>query len=252
MNSSSAEIPAGRMPWQGQLPLLLATLQNDLRSQWRNGFYIVSLVVIILWVILLGLLPDSSRIYSLPVAVLNNLTITAYFFVAALILFEINSRTPQAQAITPLMEMTILASKCITLSFLGWLEGLVISLFLSGSQFHLLWYTLAIWIAGFQYVLLGVILVARYSSINQFIIPGGLFIAPLSLPLLPYYGIWESPAWILHPMGSVMYLLRESYGLTAQHWEIGLSLISAVLWIVFFFRLARRRYRRMILHGDPS
>ena len=229
-----------------------STVLRDIRFQFRNGFYYASLVVIIMWIVGLRLLPESTLIYSLPVALLNNLTITAYFFVAALILFEKGEGTLQALAMTPLSHAEVIVSRIITLVMLGWLEGLIILVFLVGFDFNLLWYTLSIFIAGFQYVLLGIILVARYDSINTFIIPGGVFIAPLSLPMLPYYGIWESPLWLLHPMGATMYLLKAAFGLTVGPIELLLSLISAMVWCWLLLKWAISVYQHMILRGGSA
>ena len=205
-----------------------------------------------MWVAGLSLLPEDTLVYSLPVAILSNLTITAYFFVAALILFEKSEGTLQALAMTPLRPTEVILARITTLVVLGWLEGLIIVLILAGLEFNFVWFTLSLFIAGFQYVLLGIILVARYDSINTFLIPGGIFIAPLSLPLLPYYGIWESALWMLHPMGATVYLLKAAFGLAVAPVELLLSFLIAVVWCWGLMRWALKVYREMLLKGGQA
>ena len=42
--------------------------------------------------------------------------------------------------------------------------------------------------------------VARYDSINEYLMPSFLFVALLSIPLAPYFGYWVGPWHYLHPM----------------------------------------------------
>ena len=81
---------------------LAATLQTDVRVQWRNGFYLATAFVVVCSIALLRWLPNDITALLLPVVLLENILINTFYFVSALLLLERGEGTLSAQSITPL------------------------------------------------------------------------------------------------------------------------------------------------------
>src|SRR5436305_5271778 len=71
---------------------LLATIRCDLRLQQRNGFYYATAFVVAVYALGLSQLHASGARLNLagllPAVVLNNLMITSFYFIGALVLLE--------------------------------------------------------------------------------------------------------------------------------------------------------------------
>jgi fluoroquinolone transport system permease protein len=81
---------------------LAAGLVCEVRLQHRNGFYWAVAFVMAFWMMVATQLPALDWVRLLPVVVLNNLLITAFFFVGGLVLLEQAEGSLQARMVTPL------------------------------------------------------------------------------------------------------------------------------------------------------
>lgn len=228
---------------------LMATLLKDLRLQARYGFYFATIFVAVIYIAILKQLPAESLGWLLPVLLLSNLMITAYFFVAGLLLFEKSEGTLEALVVTPVRISEFLISKIVTLTLLGTVECLLIVAVSTRFQFNFLPLAAAVVLLAIPYVLLGFIIVARYESINEFIIPGVVYMLPLSLPLIDYLGIWQSPVFYLHPVQAPLQLVHSAVdrAITAPPlWALSLT----ALWCGGFFLWARAVFARFIVQQE--
>jgi fluoroquinolone transport system permease protein len=75
---------------------------------------------------------------------------------------------------------------------------------------------------GWLMTMLGFSLAARYHSINDFFMPALLYLAPSQLPVLDYFGIWQS--WLLYliPTQGAMLLIAGGFGPLAG-WQVSYS-----------------------------
>ena len=82
----------------------LAAMAWDFRLQWRYGFFLVGAIVAATAVGVLLPFPVAAETYSfwLPVFVLGNLTVTTFYFVAGLVMFEKGEGTLEALVVTPI------------------------------------------------------------------------------------------------------------------------------------------------------
>lgn len=92
---------------------LLLTAKKDIALQVRYGFYYATVFVAVIYIAILRQIPEASLSYVLPYLMISNLMITAYFFLAGLILFEKSEGTLEALVVTPLCSGEFLgASWC--------------------------------------------------------------------------------------------------------------------------------------------
>ena len=187
---------------------LAATLQTDVRVQWRNGFYLATAFVVVCSIALLRWLPNDITALLLPVVLLENILINTFYFVSALLLLERGEGTLSAQSITPLRGDEYLASKVITLTALSLVESLVIATAVTGLDSRLLMMSPGIALAAIFFCLSGIALIVRYESINEFIMPSVLYTAVLSLPVLGYFGVGAREWYLLHPIQGSLELVH--------------------------------------------
>ncbi len=210
---------------------LQATLLHDFVLQYRNGFYAAAGFVLLCWAALLSQARELALAPLLAPLVIGNLILTGFYFVAGLLLLERDEGTLLALAITPLRRGERLTAKAISLALLGLVENALIGLLMVGPSLAGLPFALGCLLAGAIYVLCGAIAVARYDSINAFLMPSVLYTALLSLPALAGMAGWQSPLLWLHPLWPP-YLLLQAGTVPAPLGELLAAGLVSGLWIV--------------------
>jgi fluoroquinolone transport system permease protein len=230
---------------------LVATLQIDVRLQWRNGFYWAAGFLLACWAVLVSQLPDLAWRPWLPVLVLGNLSLGTFLFVAGLVLLEKGEGTLEAQVVTPLSARAYLAARVASLTGLGVLEHFALVALVVGADFDALALLLGVVSGAAVYCLTGFVAVSRYDSIDAYLMPSTLWITALSLPMLDFAGLWTPPLMALHPLQPSLVLLRGAVEpLSANQWLFGLA--GSALWIGALLELSRRAYWRFIARAPGT
>ena len=225
---------------------LAATVRLDLRLQLRNGFYYAVAFVLVCWFVLLAWLPAIDWGYVLPAVVFGNLVMVNFYFIAGLVLLEKGEGTLEAQVVTPLSDWEYLASKTATLTALSLVEQVVIVWSAHGGGFAAGPLVAGIVLAAVLHTLVGFLLIARYRSINEYMFPSILFTAVLSLPMLHYFGLWDTWLLYLHPFTAPLVLLAGAFRpIPAWHWAYGV--LYAAAWAGVLLLAARRAFGRFIV-----
>jgi fluoroquinolone transport system permease protein len=230
---------------------LVATLRWDVVLQFRNGFYYVSAFFILIWVALWRQLPNAHTLdYALivPGLVVLNLLITTFYFVGALVLLEKAEDTLTGLVVTPLHAGEYLAARVLSLSLLATLETVLIVLLIYGLDFQVLPLLAGMLLLSGFYTLMGFVAIARYDSINEYILPSGIIVFGLVLPLADHVGWWRSPIFYLHPIQPALVLLRAAFEPMAP-WRIAYGLLGALLWLGISAVWAYRTFDRFVVRA---
>lgn len=225
---------------------LLATMRCDLRLQIRNGFYYAAGFVALYWVVLLLWPRDEDLVWILPLLVFTNLLINTFYFFSGLVLLEKREGTLEAQVVTPLRIREYLASKLCTLTALGILENLVITMIAFGPGFRIAPLIVGMVLAALIYCLAGFAMVARYDSINEFLMPSMVAFVAFSMPVLPYFGFLEGWWWLLHPMQGPLLLMKAAFQ-PIPGWQLVYGSVYPLLCIVPVFMWSRNAFYRFII-----
>lgn len=220
---------------------MAAALVNDVRLQVRYGLYAVSALMIVAWSALIA--PVHHLLTSwvlLPPLVLVNLVITTFYFMAALVLFEKGEGVLAALVVTPLSGAEYLLSKALSLTGLATAETLLLAAVLFRRDVPWSRIIVGSLLLGFFYACAGFVMVVRYASINQFLIPSVVVVTFLLLPLLSYFGLLDESFMALHPAEPAMRWMRDG-GL--------LPLPGALFWCIAAFVLARREFHRFVVRA---
>ncbi|MCZ6835402.1 MAG: ABC transporter permease [Planctomycetota bacterium] len=221
-----------------------ATILTDVRLQFRNGFYYATIWIVVCSIVFLRWLPEETARFLLPVFIIENVMMNAFYFVGGLLLLERSEGTFIVQSVTPLRDDEYLGSKVMTLTVLSLLESLAIALAVLGFDQSLFAIALGVAIAALLMCMVGVALVVRYDSINEFLMPSVLYTFLLSLPVLGYFGIGDVAWFLPHPIQGPFALMQVDVPFTTGSvvYAIGYPLLwlaPAYLWS----RRALRRYR---------
>lgn len=225
---------------------LFATMTVDARLQVRNGFYYAATFVAVIFALLLRWVPASQLGRYLPALVFSNLMINAFYFIGGLVLLEKGEGTLEAQVVTPLRSSEYLISKLITLNALSLAENLFIVLVAYGAGFNAMVLIAGISLTVAIYCLYGFLVVARYDSINEYLFPSILYTFLIPLPLLNYFGVWESWLHYLHPFQAPLLILQAAFE-PVRAWQIVYGALYSALWIALLYRMSERAFERFVI-----
>ena len=224
----------------------ISTVLLDLKMQARYGFYYASVLTAVIMIILLKLLPVKDMGFLIPVFLVGNLVLNTFYFVAGMVLFEKGEGTIQALAVTPLSVREYLASKAVTLTLLALVENFAIILFTYGRDFNLLPVLAGTVFMSVIYVLAGFVVVAKYNSISDYIMPSVIYVTALQLPLIDYLGIFRSPLFYVFPAQAPLVLMGSAFG-PADAWQIAYGVGYSLVCIYVAYVLASRAFRKYIV-----
>ena len=225
---------------------LTTTIRWDIQLQFRNGFYYASAFVVIISTIILRQFPNADFGYLLPMILFENLLINTFYFISGLVLLEKGENTLEGLIVSPLRKWEYLLSKIITLALLSILESIILTMVVFGIGLNWPIFLIGLLITCVLYALFGFIFVVRYDSINSFLFPSVLITTLLSLPLLDYLALWESPVMAIHPLQGGMLLLKGGFQ-TISTGELIYSLLYSALWIGITFVLSHRAFYRFVI-----
>ncbi len=229
---------------------LLSTVRLDLLLQVRYGFYYAAAFVTLLWIALLYPLPTSTLGLATPLVVFAELAVIGYYFIAGMVLFEKGERTLSAIVSTPLRFGEYLGSKLATLTVMATSVSLILVLAAYGTGFDIALLLLGVILTSLISILAGFISVSPFDQITRYLIPSQLPLALMSVPLIPFLDIWQSPVFYLFPTHGPLLLLGGAFGtnpLTA--WQLLYSVSYGLLWTCILTFAARKMFTHYVVGG---
>lgn len=222
---------------------LAATLGTDVRLQWRNGFYAATAFVVVFSILLLRWLPPEAAMLILPVVIVENVLVNTFYFVSGLLLLERVEGTFAAQSVTPLRADEYLGSKLATLTLLSLAESLLIAVAVFGPGAWVITMAAGVALAAMLFCLAGVALIARYDSINEFLMPSVLYAFLLTAPILGIFGFGPTQWYLPHPVQGPLSLMRIDAPQTAA--ELAYAIGYPLLFILPAYHWSRRALRQL-------
>lgn len=228
---------------------LISAMRWDIQLQFQYGFYYAGAFVTVVWIMVLSQLPSANLSLVLPAFIFLGMNITTYYFIAGLILFEKGEGVLEALIVTPMRTWEYLASKAATLTLLAMLESLIIVILTYGFGFQPLFLILGMGFLGAIYTFIGFMAIARYDSINEYLMPSILFMLVLQLPVIDYFGLWQSWLFYLHPIQAPLMLIKAAFQ-TVEPWQIVYGLLCSLVWVGLTYRWARAAFHSFIIRKE--
>jgi fluoroquinolone transport system permease protein len=228
---------------------LASTVMLDFKQQVRYGFVIAAAFSVIVMVAMLSQLDAKGSQLFLPVFILGNLFLGTFYFIAGMVLFEKGEGVLQGLIVTPLRVEEYLGSKVLTLTALAIVENVIIATAIFGTGYNVPLLVAGTVLSAIIYVLLGFVVVSRYSSISEFLMPSAVILAVLLLPLLDYLKIFETPLMYLHPMQAPLVLLKAAI-VPVEAWQLAYGVAYSLALVLAMFALSKRAFYRHIVNRE--
>jgi fluoroquinolone transport system permease protein len=220
----------------------------DAFLQLRSGFYYAAAFVTLVWVALLYPLPATILDLAVPLVIFTDLAVTGYYFIAGMVLFEKGKETLYALVSTPLRFREYLISKLATLRALAVVVSLVVAAAGYGFGFNAVMLVLGVISMSLISLLVGFIAISPFDSISSYLIPSGIPLLIMGLPLIPFLGLWESPLFYLVPTQGSLLLLGGALGAgSLAVWQILYAVFYQLLCIYGLVFLAYRTFDRYFM-----
>jgi fluoroquinolone transport system permease protein len=182
----------------------------------------------------------------MPAMLLNELVIVTFYFVGGLMLLEKGEGTLQAQSVSPLLTAEYVLSKVVTLTIAAVLQVLLIVALIPGVAVRWTPLILGVTMAAIMFVLVGIIVVLRARSINEYLLPSIMYLGLLLAPMLPYAIGWSFWPMYLHPVQAPLVLMRAALEDIAL-WQLGYAIVAGGCWIGLFYRISLRQFRHFVV-----
>lgn len=227
----------------------LSACRWNLCIQSRHRLLHAAAVIVIVWIAVLRRLPPDSAAMIVPVVIFAELSIIGFFFLAAQLLFERSQAVLQALIVSRLTDAHYILSRCASLALVALAGSVAVGVFSPGTVRNFPLLVAGSVLTALLYELIAIIIVVRYRSINDFIAIALLWFLPLNLPLLTYFGLYDTGLSWLVPTHASLVLLRGAYE-PLSGTTVAIATAYLVLAIAGAYLWALRAYRKhVVFHG---
>lgn len=172
---------------------LISTLRFQLVLQFRHGFYYAYAIVCGLYIALLLLFPEDIRSRIAAFVIFSDPAVLGFFFIGGIILLEKDENTLQNLFVTPIRTGEYVIAKDISLSLLAVLTSGIIAAAANGFNANWAMLLTGVLLTSVVFIHIGIAAVSRIKSLNKYILSAVVYMFPLFVPVLDYYGI--VPFW---------------------------------------------------------
>lgn len=193
------------------------------------------------------LLAETSEMEKLVAALIfSDPVMYGFLFTAIMVLFEKDAQTHQVLAVTPLSMKKYIWSKALTFTLLAFVCSTIILLSASPNEFHPLVFFVAVGFSSILFVFIGIIGVSFVNNFNQFILLMPIVLAPVFLPFLDYFSLYNSWFFYLIPTQACLLLFEASVS-KIEYWQLIYSITYLILCNWLCYKLAVKLYKKRIL-----
>jgi fluoroquinolone transport system permease protein len=227
---------------------ILMTIMNDIRFQWRHGFYIVYVIVCSIYLILLNSIPIHYKETVALLLTFSDPSALGLILAGGIVLLEKDQGIHDSLFVTPLRLREYLLAKAISLSLLSVLSAWVIHTFALGTPNSPFLFTISVMLTSSLFTFLSIGVVVRTQSLNGFILLSQLYALPFALPLLGYLGIGNRFVYLFIPTEGSLLLLKSMIRQISIGEAIYAIIILSIGNLVVFY-WAQYSFKRSIIMG---
>lgn len=225
--------------------MIAAAIRNDIRLQWRHGFYMAYTLVSVCYVALLHVLPERMREQASVLITFTDPGVLGFFFIGGLILLERGQGIHDPLFVTPLTLRTYIWSKVCSLTVLSLLSSLTIHISAFGLSQGTAVFLAGVFLTSVFFTLLGMGIAFRTGTINGFFLKGACWSLVFLLPMAETAG-FRFPPFVLMPARGSLQLLAAPFE-PMRPGVIIVSLFVLALWCWGAYAWTVRSARRHLL-----
>jgi fluoroquinolone transport system permease protein len=228
---------------------LLHAVWADIRFQFKQGFYLVYVLITVMYLIILSFLSEDILSVGLPLVVFSDPSVLGLFFIGGIILLEKMQGILSVLVVSPLRTIEYILSKVISLAFVSVLAAFAITGFSNYGSVNWLLVFLSTVLTSAIFTLCGIMITAGCNTVNQYMIKTGPYMLLLVLPCFSLIGFPYSDLFTIIPSVAALRLMLGAY--------TGIPLFEAVGLIIYlggmnylFLRWAIRVFENKIIYQD--
>jgi fluoroquinolone transport system permease protein len=212
-------------------------IKGDIKFQVKYGFYFVYAVFTLFYIFLIFALPEAAREKAAAIMIYSDPAAMGLFFMGAIVLLEKSQRVINSIAVSPVKVSEYIISKTVSLGVIAALVGTLIAA-ASGSG-NILGVMFGTFLGSVIFSLLGLIIAAKISSLNQFMIATVPFELLCFLPPMLYLFGYKKSLMLLHPGCIIIRMIYYGDGFDIP------SLIVLSGWILIIYKITSHVIRKM-------
>lgn len=213
-------------------------LFGDIRFQMKYGFHFLYAFITVVYIAVILFVPPVAKGKVSAAIIFTDPSAIGLFFMGAIILLEKSQHVLSSLAVSPIKLWEYIFSKVLSLALISTLVGVIIGA-VSGTQ-NLLLVTAGTFLGSILFSLVGIIVAAKVSSLNQFIIATIPIMLVLMLPPIAELFGYSHPAFSFHAGNIVLRFISGSTGF------LPLMLLVLAIWIAAFYFIALKSAEKMI------
>jgi fluoroquinolone transport system permease protein len=226
---------------------MIKLLKTDISLQWRQGFWLVYLVVVALYILVLLNLPRENRMMVSLILILMDTGVLGSIFIGALVLLEKQQSVIHSLFVTPLEPSGYIWSKTLSLSLIATVMSILVYLPVWEFSAYTLLLLLMVIVNAVTFALLGLGLAAGVETINQYFgVQMGVSMLFI-LPVIPYLLFHQHPAFLFLPYIASLDLMLGALQ-PRPAWRVIIDLVCMVAWGWLAFRYALRRVNKKLVY----
>ncbi len=230
---------------------LLTAIINDIRIQFRSGFYYAYLFVCLFYILAIRQLPADYTKIGLFYVIFTDPTVLGFYFVGGLLLLEKGQKTLTSLFVTPMRLHEYILAKVLSLGLLALVSSLLIAVLLVRFDFHILYLIVTVLLASAIYTLVGITLGVRAKDVNRYLFISPLYLIFTILPVLSFLGIFPRNLFFFIPTHSILNLLSYAI-LDTKLGSLWLDFGLLILWIGIAWYWAQKWFIKYVINqtGD--
>lgn len=228
---------------------LLHAILADIRFQFKQGFYLVYVLITVMYLIILSFLPEDVLSVGLPLVVFSDPSVLGLFFIGGIIMFEKMQGILSVLVVSPLRTVEYILSKVISLAFVSVLAAFAITGFSQYSNVNWLLVFLSVVLTSGIFTLCGIMITAGCNTVNQYITKTVPYMLLFVLPCFSLLGFPYSDLFTIIPSVAALRLMLGAYMGIPLYEAVGLT-IYLVGMNYLFLRWTIRVFENKIIYQD--
>lgn len=229
---------------------ILGALKADMKFQFKQGFYVVYVIITLVYMIAIRQLPPSIGRIAVPLVVFTDPSIVGFFFIGGIVMLEKVQGVLQYIVVTPLRTKEYLIAKVISLSVLAETAGLLITAVSYEGSINWILLVVGIMLSSVFFTLYGFIAAAGCNTMNEYFVRMVPYMLVMILPCFSLIGFQYSFIFGFFPSVAGLKLVFGAFH--------GISALEATVYILYLtiFDVLLLRYvegvfnRRIVFGGE--
>lgn len=209
-------------------------LLSDIKFQFKQGFYVIYVLITIMYIIMLTYLPGKIANIATPLVIFSDPSVLGLFFIGGIIMLEKVQGVIQVLVVTPMKIEEYFLSKILSLSIISIIASVVITLLVYKGKVNYFILFIAIFLTSSFFTLYGFYISASCKTINQYFVKMVPYMLLLAFPCFSVIGFPYSELFTVVPSVAALRLLLSAYNGANISFILGIILYLCLINYITF------------------